>query len=108
LNQDFAADLYMGQISSTKGNTCAYIFTNKTGYPQRGKSSHEAAESLRLFTMDWGIPMKLTVDGAPENVGSKTEFMKQIRQYDIHLHISSPRQPNENPAEGVIREVRKK
>jgi hypothetical protein len=25
--------------------------------------------------------------------------------YDINLHASSPKQPNENPAEGVIREI---
>jgi predicted SpoU family rRNA methylase len=76
-------------------------------YPQKGNTIHEAEESLRLFTMDWGIPKNLTVDGAPENVGSKTEFMKQIRQYDIILHVSLPSRLNENPAEGVIREVHK-
>ena len=58
--------------------------------------------------MDWGIPRKLIVDGAIEQVGQNTEFIKRCRTYDINLHVSSPRRPKENPAEGVIREIRKK
>ena len=58
--------------------------------------------------MDWGIPRKLIVDGAIEQVGQNTEFIKRCRTYDINLHVSSPRRPKENPAERVIREIRKK
>lgn len=112
LNHDFSADLYFGRIKSSRGNTAAFIFTNKTGfavaYPQRGKTSKEGAEALREFTRDFGIPKKLTVDGAQENIGTNSEFMKRVRQYDIDIHISAPRTPRENPAEQTIREIRKK
>ena len=37
-----------------------------------------------------------------------TEFMMQIRQHGIDYHISETQRHNENPAEGVIREIRKK
>jgi hypothetical protein len=81
LNHEFAADLYFGRVKSTRSNNCAFIFTNKTGfavaYPQSGKSSALSAEALRMFTKDFGIPRKLTVDGALENVGSNSEFMKK-------------------------------
>jgi hypothetical protein len=58
--------------------------------------------------MDWGITRKMIVYGAIEQVGQNTEFIKTCRTYDINLHVSSPRQPKENPAEGVIRAIRKK
>jgi hypothetical protein len=110
LNSHFSSDLYYGRTRSLHGNTCAYIFSHKCGfaqaYPQASKT--ETAESLRKFTRDWGIPRKLTYDGAAEQVGQFTDFNKRIRMNDIDFHVSSPRRPNENPAEGVIREVRKK
>ena len=110
LNHQFAADLYMARTTSLHGNTCAYIFAHKSGfaqvYPQIDKT--KSADSLRQFSTDFGIPRKLIVDGALEQVGRNTEFIKRCRKYDIDLHVSSPRRPKENPAEGVIREVRKK
>lgn len=110
LNHQFAADLYMARTTSLHGNTCAYIFAHKSGfaqvYPQINKT--KSADSLRQFSIDFGIPRKLIVDGALEQVGRNTDFIKRCRTYDIDLHVSSPRRPKENPAEGVIREVRKK
>lgn len=110
LNHHFAADLYMARTKSLHGNTSAYIFAHKCGfaqaYPQVDKT--KSADSLRQFTTDFGIPRKLTVDGALEQIGIHTEFIRRVRTYDINLHISSPHRPQENPAEGVIREVRKK
>ena len=112
LNHDFSADLYLGRHKSINGNVAAYVFTHKCGfaqaYPQRSKQSAELAESLRRFTMDWGIPRKLTVDGALEQVGPQSEFQQLVRKYDISMHISAPRSPQQNPAEGTIREIRKK
>ena len=34
--------------------------------------------------------------------------MHQIRKNDIEYHVIEPERHNENPAEGVIREVRRK
>ena len=110
LNHEFAADLYMARTTSLHGHTSAYIFAHKSGfaqvYPQTNKT--QSADSLRQFTQDFGVPRKLIVDGALEQIGRNTEFIKRCRQYDISLHVSSPRRPRENPAEGVIQEVRKK
>jgi hypothetical protein len=33
--------------------------------------------------MDWGLPTKLIVDRAIEQVGQNTEFKKRCRTYDI-------------------------
>jgi hypothetical protein len=68
----------------------------------------KSSDSLRQFAIDWGIPRKLIVDGALEQVGQNTEFIKRCCTYGINLHVSSPGRPTENPAEGIIREVCKK
>ena len=54
------------------------------------------------------MPELLTFDGSKEQTGPNTEFMKYIRKYDIDYHIIQPHQPNQNRAEGVIREVRRR
>ena len=40
--------------------------------------------------------------------GKKTEFMKQIGRHDITYHISEKGYHNQNPVEGIIRELRRK
>jgi hypothetical protein len=66
LNHDFAADLYLGRKKSARGNIGAYVFKLRCGftqaYPMQNKTSAELAETLRQFTIDWGIPRRLTVD----------------------------------------------
>jgi Reverse transcriptase (RNA-dependent DNA polymerase) len=112
LNHDFSADTYVGRFHSGEGNRYAFIIAHPNGfcvaYPQAGKSSSETAKSLQIFTREWGIPRKLTVDGASEYIGRHTEFNRKIHLYDIDLHVAEPHTPKQNPAEGVIREIRKK
>ena len=63
--------------------------------------------SYRDFSHDFGIPEHLTFDGYSAQVGRNTLFMTNVRNYDIQYYISSPLRPNENPAEGSIRELKK-
>ena len=64
--------------------------------------------SFRDFCDDFGIPEHLTFDGYSSQVGRNTMFMKSRRKYNTLYHISSPRRPNKNPAEGSIRELKKR
>ena len=86
------------------------MFTNKGYfaklYPMGSK--WEARAALKLFCKEFGVPEKLTFDGSKEQCCKGTTFMKQIRSHGIHHHIIEPNMHNENPAEGVIREIRKK
>ena len=68
----------------------------------------DAGRALRLFCEEFGVPEKLTFDGSKEQCGKGTEFMKQIHQHGIDYHISEPERHNENPVEGVIRELQKR
>ena len=49
----------------------------------------------------------MTFDGYSAQVGRNTLFMKTVRKYDTHYHISIPRRTNENPAKVSIRELNK-
>lgn len=62
--------------------------------------------SLRNFCHDFGRPEFLIIDGANAQIGKHTFFMEQINKYHIKYHISSPRRPNEQPAEGSIQIIK--
>ena len=71
-------------------------------------SKGKAVEALRIFCQEFGVTDKLTFDGSQEHNNKRTEFMHQIRRNDIDYHVIEPERHNENPAEGVIQEVRRK
>ena len=64
--------------------------------------------SLKAFVNDYGAPNKLTYDGALVQTGRNTLFQETLSKYDIRGNTSGVRRPNQNPAEGAIREVKKK
>jgi hypothetical protein len=55
-----------------------------------------------------GVPTDLFCDGAPEQVGPKTEFMRTVRRFHINLHQSEPHSPQQNRVEGTIRELKRR
>ena len=50
----------------------------------------------------------LTFDGYSSHVGQSSLFMKTVRDSNIDFHISGVRRPNENPAEGSIRQIKQR
>ena len=71
-------------------------------------NGENVGNSLNDFIHEFGAPEHLTSDGAAVQVGSKTKFVDTLRRNHIRHHTSAPRRPNENPAEGSIRELKKK
>ena len=88
-----------GQVFATK-----YYFVNV--YLIKKKS--HCGDGLSEFIMDYGVPLKMKFDGSKEQTLPGMDFMKKIRKYDIDYHVSEPDRPNRNPADGVIRELRRK
>ena len=68
----------------------------------------KAVDALRTFCLEFVVPENLTCDGSKEQTGKKTEFIKQVSRNDIKLHVIDPDRHNQNPCEGVIREVQQK
>ena len=92
------------------GNRYGQVFANKSYFAAiyQMDSKGKAGEALRIFFQEFGVPDKLTSDGSQEQNGKRTEFMHQIRRNDIEYLAIDPERHNENPTEGVIREVRRK
>ena len=88
-----------GQLFATKDYFVDVYPINKKGHFGGGLSE---------FITDYGVPLNMTFDGFKEQTMPGTDFMKKIRKYDIDYHISEPDRPNQNPDEGVIRELRRK
>jgi hypothetical protein len=106
----FYTDTLFGRCKSVSNNTCAQIFANEhqfvKAYPMESKAM--AGKALRQFIREFGVPERLTSDGASEQVGPNTDFMKNIRKYEIEHHVSEPGRPQQNRAESVIREVKRR
>jgi hypothetical protein len=79
LNGDWFTYTLFLKVVSIKGITCAQVFTDgnfTTVHPIDSKS--KVAQALTEFADDVGIPDSLLSDGAPEVIGPKTDFMKEV------------------------------
>ena len=112
LDDRFSTDTFFADTCSKGQNKCAQVFSTKAGftaiYPLRDASADSIGQALNDFIHDYGVPTQLVFDGAASHVGHNTLFMKTVRKHDIRYHVSEPRRPNQNPAEGAIRELKRK
>ena len=110
LQGTFATDTMDMRCKSIHSERYCQVFANKeffaAAYPIEKKS--DAADPVDLFVKDYGAMDLLIMDGAPEQIGRNTEFQAKLRKYDITPKIAEPERHNQNPAEGVIREIRKR
>lgn len=110
LQGEWYTDTVFMPVKSKDGNTCGQIYANgayfATFYPMDSKS--KAGDSLRVFCREFGVPEILRHDGAPEMVGKKSEFQRHVRKHNIKTHVSEAGLHNQSPAEGVVREVKRK
>jgi hypothetical protein len=109
LNARFYSDTMFAAEKSTRGNTCAQIFTNGSGYSlfyplERKQHAHRA---LTKTIQDVGIMRDLTVDGAGEVNDRKSDWGQIVKEYRINQRTTEPHSPWQNKAEAEIREVKK-
>ncbi len=108
--QRFYTDTLFFSHKSLDGNTCAQVFSNDSlfasVYPMESKAL--AGDALKQFIADFGAMDEIVMDGAGKQVGKRTTMMKTVKKYDINYHITEPGRHNQNRAEGVIREIKKK
>jgi hypothetical protein len=104
----WASDTMDGRVKD--GNQYAQVFSDggfcAEVYPMARKA--DAGLALKSFIMEFGVPDDLTIDGSEEQNSKGPEFMKSCRRKNIRVTRTEPEQPNQNPAEGVIREVRRR
>jgi hypothetical protein len=68
----------------------------------------KAGDALRVFCAEFGAPERLVHDGAKEMTGKNTTFQKEIRKHNIKTRQSEADLHDQSPAEGVVREVRRR
>ena len=112
LSGKFSTDTAWVKIKSLNGNVASQVYTHKCGFVSPHnipKADNEnVGNSLASFISQYGIPEHLTFDGAMVQRGRSTRFMSIIRINEIKFHISGPYWPDQNPAEGLIRETKKR
>jgi hypothetical protein len=112
LRGKFSTDTAYFPCKSLRGYIASQIYFDKCGFaacyhiPKADDAN--IGPTLNAFSTDYGIPDHLTMDGANVQVGRNTQFQQFMRRNDISFHVSHPRRPNENPAEGGIREIKRR
>ncbi len=110
LEGTWATDTMDMRCTSIHGERYCQVYANKEffaeAYPIPKKS--DCHETMDKFVNDYGAMDVLLSDGAAEQCGPRTEFQRKIRKYGIQHKRSEAERSNQNPAEGTIREVRKK
>ena len=108
----FATDTLWLTKRSLTGNISSQVYSHKCGfnstYHMRDDKGDTIAYTLSEFCDNYSISDYLAFDGAMSQTGPDTLFMKNICRCQIRHHVSSPWRPNKNPAEGSIRELRKR
>ena len=103
---DMFTDTFVTEVKSRRGNTCCQVFGTKNGwkraFPMRAKS--EAHEALSLLFQRDGVPVKIIMDGAKEQVMGK--FRKKCREAGSHVHQLEPHTPWANFAETCNKELK--
>jgi hypothetical protein len=87
---------------SLRGNKCAQLFTNGTGYDvfYPLKKESDVGDALNEFICTVGVPKELISDGAKAE--TQGNFGKVIKEYRIKQHTTEPYSPWQNRAEGGI------
>ena len=63
-------------------------------YPMEAKSI--AGDALKEFITDFGVPDKIMIDGAAQQMGRKTTFMQQVRKHHIDFQLTEPERYNQS------------
>jgi predicted hotdog family 3-hydroxylacyl-ACP dehydratase len=107
LNTRFYTDTMYASTKSLKGNTCAQVFTNGTGYdlfyPLKKESL--ASEALTEVIRSIGIPKELVSDGAKAE--TQGDFGNIVREYKIKPTTTEPYSEWQNRAEAAVREIKR-
>ena len=76
-------------------------------YPKLITKGGSLGATLNDFVHNFGFTEHLTFNGLQSQVGQNMNFNRNLCRYRIDQNVSAPRQPNENPAEGSIREIKR-
>ena len=94
-------DTYFSSIKSTRGNTCAQIWTNDIEWIRIDPMSTKTYSGKNLFK-NYGVPSKIVMDGDRERIMSK--FKEACQDATVQVHQLEYNTPWANRDEGAVRE----
>jgi hypothetical protein len=98
LNTRFYSDTMFSASKSTRGNSCAQVFTNGLGYslfyPLESKS--HAHRALMKTIHGVGVMKDLTVDRAGELAERSTQWGQIVKEFRINQQTTEPHSPWQN------------
>ena len=110
LRCDMATDTMDPRCQGLHGMKYCQVFGNRVmfaeAYPIVRKK--DCDDALKLFIQDYGAPDTMITDGSKEQTQLGTAFQATLRKNKITSVTSPTYRPNYNPAETVIRELRKR
>ena len=108
----FATDTLSADMKLLHMNMWCQVYSHKHGftayYPQINTKGDSLGKSIDDFVHDLESPEHLIFDGFSSKVGKNSNFYKNLRKYSIKNHVSAPRRRNKTPAEGYIREIKRR
>lgn len=110
LRSDMASDTMDPRGMGLHGDKYCQVFGNKQMFAEAIpiQSKADCHVALKQFIRDFGAPDRMVTDGSREQSGRNTEFQMTLRKNDITPVLTQAHRPNQNPAETVIRELRKR
>ena len=107
---EMASDTMDPRCDGLHGDRYCQVFGNRKmfceAYPIKRKA--DCDDALKKFLRDFGAPDIMVTDGAREQTSRGTKWQATLRKNKITGVITPPHRPNLNPAETVIRELRKR
>ena len=107
---EMASDTMDPRCKGLHGDRYCQVFGNRQmfceAYPIQKKS--DCDDALKKFLREYGASDFMVTDGSREQTSKGTKFQATLRKNNIVPVITQPHRPNQNPAETVIRELRKK
>ena len=97
---DLYTDTLNGCTKSKSGNKYGQLFANKNYFAPiyLMDKKKKVGEALCVFFQEFGVPERLTMDGAQDQVGQNSAFMKEVRKQGIDFQVIEPERHNQNPA----------
>ena len=77
-------------------------------YPIASKNMEQVDNALKKFLKEYGVPDRIITDGSREKTSKGSKWQATLRKNNITGEVTQPHRPNQNPAETVIRELRKR
>ena len=111
LQGQFASYTLFSHMRSPHENTCFQVYLHKDGfaawYSHLNEKWDSLGEYLNNFVHYFGAPENQMIDGFSSQFGKSTILFKNLCKYLINNNVSAPRRPNESPAEGNIRKIKR-